>query len=283
MKTTTQTKHTKRRPYGIFVVLGLLAPAAGCQLTTHDNLTTTPGASDTSLVAPGKNDLSPAATAKVCLATAEALDKEGKAGEAIVLYEKARHNGAQNPQVSRRLALLYDQQGDSKRALEEYKQLLKHNAKDADLLNDAGYCYYNLGKWDEAEKCLRQAVAINPGHARAWINLGMTLAQEKRTDESLAAFQKVVSPAQAQCNLAFILQTQKKYAEAKAAYRQALTLEPELALARLALAKLEKASVSPTPPAFPEVSRREREVARERVDDQAPVEVPLPQDAHPSH
>jgi tetratricopeptide (TPR) repeat protein len=266
------------RPIGIYLVLVLLAPATGCQLMTHDNLTTTPGTGDTSLVAPSKNDLSPAATAKVCLATAEALDKEGKAGEAIVLYEKARRNGAQNPQISRRLALLYDQQGDSPRALEEYKQLLKHNPKDADLLNDVGYCYYNLGKWDEAEKCLRQAVAINAGHARAWINLGMTLAQAKRTDESLEAFQKVVSPAQAQCNLAFILQTQKKYAEAKAAYRQALALEPDLSLARNALAKLEKGSTPAPPPAFPEISRRAREVVRERIDDQAPVEVSLPQD-----
>ncbi len=112
MKTTKDTKHTKSKRYGLFVVLGLLAPAAGCQLSTHDTLTTTPGAADTSLVAPGKNDLSPSATAKVCLATAEALDKDGKAGEAIVLYEKARRNGVQNPQISRLAALFYDKQGD---------------------------------------------------------------------------------------------------------------------------------------------------------------------------
>ncbi len=116
-------------------------------------------------------------------------------------------------------------------ASEEYKQLLKQNAKDADFLNDIGYCYYNLGNGTRRKNILRQALALNNGHARAWINLGMTLAQEQRTDESLEAFKKVVSPAQAQCNLAFILQTQKKLDEAKTAYRLALSLEPDLAFA----------------------------------------------------
>ena len=132
--------------------------------------------------------------------------------------------------------------------MEEYQKLLKPSPKDADLLNDVGYCYYNQGKWSEAEKYLRQALAINPKLARAWINLGMTLAQQNRIEESLEAFAKVVSPAQAQCNLAFIWTTQGKREEAKAAYRKALTLEPNLAPARIAfLAKLEQ-------PAAPQVT-----------------------------
>ncbi|MCS6978044.1 MAG: tetratricopeptide repeat protein, partial [Gemmatales bacterium] len=44
---------------------------------------------------------------------------------------------------------------------------------------------------------------------------------------------------EAQVNLAFIYQTQGKREEAKEAYRKALALQPELDLARRALAKLE--------------------------------------------
>ena len=53
-----------------------------------------------------------------------------------------------------------------------------------------------------------------------------------------------MTPAQAQANLAFVLTAQGKREEAKAAYRKALQLDPSLALARDALAKLD----GPAPP-----------------------------------
>jgi Tfp pilus assembly protein PilF len=225
------------------LALGLLAPAAGCQLISRENLAAANGETTPA----NKTELPPKAAAEVCLATADNLDNAGRGDEAIALYEKARQKGGNTPHISRRLALLYEQQENFGKALDEYKQLLSKSPKDADLLNDIGYCYYNQGNWVEAEKYLRQAVAVNSKHARAWINLGMTLAQSHQTAESLEAFTKVVSPAEAQCNLAFIFMTQKKLDEAKAAYRHALTLDPDLALARAALAKLEQPAAPPAP------------------------------------
>jgi len=281
----------------IYILLSLLGPAAGCQLISHENLTAKPATADSSLGTPNQAALPPLRnctsskdTAEVCLATAEALAKAGKEAEAkglsdkarqneaeaIALYEKARQNGANKQQVARRLAVLYDQQKDFKRALEEYKELLQRNPKDADLLNDVGYCYYNQGNWSEAEKYLRQALTINAANPRAWTNLGMTLAQANRAADSLEAFAKVVSPAQALCNLAFILQTQSKFEEAKAAYRQALDQEPNLNLARACLAKLEKAATPSAPIPPRDLAPRIDETYRERIEAQRPVEVPLP-------
>ena len=73
----------------------------------------------------------------------------------------------------------------------------------------------------------------------------MTLDHLHKTQESLDAFCKVVSVPQAHSNLAFILTTQRKFDDAKAAYRKALALDPELTLARNALAKLENSSARP--------------------------------------
>ena len=93
-------------------------------------------------------------------------------------------------QVCRRLAVLYDRQCDYARALPEYEQALKLSPKDADLLNDLGYCHYGRGDWAEAEKCLRRAVALRPDHRRAWVNLGLVLGRQGRWDEAIIEFRR---------------------------------------------------------------------------------------------
>lgn len=187
-------------------------------------------------------ELPPSESAKVCLATAEALEKGGKDREAIGLYEKARAINPGLKHVSRRLAVLYDRTLQHDKAKAEFDRVLAQYPNDADVLTDLGYGYYSRGLWSEAEKYLRQAVNADPKHARAWTNLAMTLGQRERYDEAMAAFQKAVNPAQAWCNLAFIYTTQGKREEAKNCYRQALSLEPGLQLARIALTRLENPS-----------------------------------------
>src|SRR5262249_57924483 len=107
--------------------------------------------------------------------------------------------------------------------------------RDANLLNDLGYSYYNHGDWQEAERWLRKSLAVDSHHQRAWINLGMTLGQQERYDESVEAFGHAVRPAEAHCNLAFILTTQGRRQEARQEYEKALALEPGQRLARAAL------------------------------------------------
>jgi tetratricopeptide (TPR) repeat protein len=233
-----------RMTWRILMGLVCLGVPVGCQnLDIGDAFQASAGGS----AGPGKDqvELPPDKTAQVCRATAERLEKAGKDAEAIILYEKARKADPRMKNIYRRLAVLYDRQGDFSKALHEYEEALKLTPHDPDLHNDVGYAYYCRGRWQEAESHLRQAVAVDPQHARAWINLGMTLGQEERYGESLEAFTKAVSPAQAKCNLAFTYTTQGKREEAKEAYRKALQLEPSLAIARAALAKLEKAGSTP--------------------------------------
>jgi tetratricopeptide (TPR) repeat protein len=287
--------------WSIMLLAGLLGSTTGCQLTAPETLKVPTTAANSSPGMSSQLELPPKKSAEVCLATAEALEKaaqkyeeqgnlekaaqhEPEANhqyekarqselEAIALYEKARQHGA-NKQVARRLAALYDKQADYARAMEEYQKLLKHAPKDADLLNDVGYCYYNQGKWTEAEKYLRQALAVNDKLARAWVNLGMTLAQEQRTEQALEAFTKVVTPAQARCNLAFIWMTQGKLELAKAAYRQALAQEPNLSIARAALAKLEQPAGPRTAAAIPATQVANVTPLRETIEEQTPIVLP---------
>ncbi len=258
-----------------YILLGVLGSLAGCQLMTRDHMAGTPSATENAMALKLGQPLkdfrdTPEAGANVALKTAEELDKDGKGIEAIPYYEKARQSGGNKQQIARRLAVLYDEQGEHGKAVDEFKQLLQKNPKDADLLNGLGYCYYNQGNWAEAEKHLRLAAQADPKLARAWINLGMTLAQMSRAQESMEAFTNVVRPAQAYCNLAFILQTQKRIDEAKDAYRQALSLEPDLALARAGLAKLERTGPGAV------MDEAARDALRQRLLTEGPVEVSLP-------
>jgi len=192
---------------------------------------------------PAARELPTDETVKVCLATAAALAKKGQDREAIALYEKVRNLDPRRTDVARRLAVLYDRQDSFQKALEEYEKALQAEPKNAHLLNDVGYCYYCRGRFDDAEKSLKEAVKLDPSLKHAWTNLGLNLAQQNRIEESHAAFSKSVGPAQAWSNIGFVLMAQGKQADAKEAYRKALTIDPDLRKSRAALASLD----NPTP------------------------------------
>lgn len=191
--------------------------------------------------AAGGEELPGKPAALLCLTMAEALERQGKEADAILYYERARElDPDQAERAARRLAVLYDLIDQPAKAMSEFQELLKRRPHDSSLLNDIGYSYYNRGQWAEAETYLRKAVAADKANKRAWVNLGLTLAQQGRTAEALSAFEKAVSPADAQANLGFVLAVQGRRQEAIEAYRLALTLEPAHPRARAALAKLEQ-------------------------------------------
>ena len=229
----------------LIVMVSWALGSAGCAVFPHPQ---DPVSKITPAAAPintSRVDKSPGESAKLCLATAQQLETAGSLPEAAALYENARRSDAKlNAQIARRLGVLYDKQDNFDRARAEYEAILRKQPNDADTLNNLGYGYYSRGNWVLAEQHLRKAVAANPTHKRAWINLGLTLAQMNQEEESLKAFSKVVPPAQAYCNLAFALTTQGRREDAKRAYRRALELDPDLQLAQSALRKLNSPEAS---------------------------------------
>jgi Tfp pilus assembly protein PilF len=186
------------------------------------------------------SDLPPQTAAEACIASAEKLQEEGKPAEALALYEQARSLDPHAPQINRRLAVLYDLQGNDARARAEYYKALQNSPRDADLLNDFGFFYYRRHDWRQAAECFRKATAVAPEHERAWVNLGLALGEEENFQESFEAFSRVLGPAKAYANLGVILVAHHRPVEAKTAFERALALQPDLAQARAFLADLEK-------------------------------------------
>jgi Tfp pilus assembly protein PilF len=226
-----------------WLVLGLIA-LAGCQSApTLPDFGLKPMPVSGSGHTPGAaaaTELPANESAKLCLTTAQDLEKAGKVVEALQLYAKARQADPRlNDKVCRRLAVLCDYVGDYRQAQQEYERALQLTPQDADLLNDYGYSCYCRGSWDEAERLFRKALAINSKHDRAWINLGLTLGQQGRCDESMQAFGNVVTPAQAYANIGFVHLTQGQVEKAKVFYQLAASRDPNLELPGQVLAKLD--------------------------------------------
>lgn len=225
-----------------------------------------------------KLQLPPKEGAKACVAAAEVLEKGEKYTEAVALYERARATDSAYAYVGRRLAVLYDRTGNFPKADEEYTKALKASPKDADLLNDYAYSHYLRGNWEATEEHCRKALDVQPEHKRAWMNLGLALAQLGRTEESFEAFTKVVPPAQAHCNIGFALAARGQTTDAIIAYRQAIRLAPELQIAHAAIAKLDATRAKPAIEQLPapKPTRLPTPVTTNDDDWEVPASKPLP-------
>ncbi|HMP03286.1 MAG TPA: tetratricopeptide repeat protein [Gemmatales bacterium] len=239
----------------VLVLLVLCLPLSGCAAVSWMT-----GATETPSVGPAlslpltgpseaKNEELPAAQAvRLALAAGDEFMKSGHDAEAIQQYERARHLDPKAP-VARKLARLYERQGQFQPALAEYRRAVDQAPHDADLANDLGYCFFQTQDYGTAQAWFQKARTLKPQHPRATVNLGMVLGLQERHAEALAVFGEVLSPADAQANLAFVYLKQGRRDEAEAAYRQALALQPGHKLAGVVLAKLDDTPGTSVPPA----------------------------------
>ncbi len=96
----------------------------------------------------------------------------------------------------------------------------------------------------EAADAFRRALAVRPRFGEAWNNLGVALATQGQTDGALEAFAKATvadpSSAEARNNLGLALAGQGRVREAAAEFRRALALNPDFFQARRNLDQAER-------------------------------------------
>lgn len=109
-------------------------------------------------------------------ATGDALAPPGPAGGAAV-----------DPRIvgDRLLAA-----GEAELALDSYLRAAGADGLDAPLLRAMAAGSLSLGRLGEAEALLRDAVALAPGDAAAWNDLGVVLLEKGRTGEAYEAFRR---------------------------------------------------------------------------------------------
>ena len=132
-----------------------------------------------------------------------------------------------------------DRLGRFGQAEAHYRSALDLSPDDPKVWNDAGYSYYLQHRLADAERSLKTAAKFDPNNPRIQTNLGLALAAAGKTDEALAALSKAGGPAAGNANLAYLLASLGKTDEARKHYQTALRLQPQLAPAREALARLD--------------------------------------------
>lgn len=116
--------------------------------------------------------------------------KSGQYEEARIAYAGALAISPNSPDVNHRLAIIADKQQQFSLADQFYQTALRSRPKDVNLLSDLGYSYSLRGNSKQAERTLKQALAIEPTHRGAMANLGSIYAQQNRYDDALAMFRK---------------------------------------------------------------------------------------------
>lgn len=251
---------TKSISFASLLVVAAIS-AAGCKLPSALTL---PAFESTAKTADDaffdRSELSPRKAAEACIVTAEKLETAGHHREAIALYEKARQHDAEAIDYSRRLAVLYDKQGEIATATKEYAAAIASDPENPGLLNDFGYFHLIHGDPTAAESWFRRTLAVDPAHQRAANNLAMSLAMQNRLQESYEVFSRVVGPAAAYSNLGVLLTHQGRINEAREHFQRALAIDRTIHPAAEFLSQLDRRSEptnpAPSPPAVQPASYR---------------------------
>ena len=193
------------------------------------------------------------------VAQAAELERAGKYREAIAIYEKMRTPGSPDALLATKLlAGFYLRHNDLERAEQEYRTLLQQNPQDAAILTSLGDISCRRALWPTAEMYYSEALRHQQENASARSGLAMALAQQaahaKNAEEfknayamSIEAYKKVLSEADAHCEVAWVMKIQHKESEALKAYQTALNLEPANARARSEVALLKQKGETNSP------------------------------------
>jgi hypothetical protein len=143
-------------------------------------------------------------------ALGEAYRKFGKFQEAIRAYRQSISRAADDPRPYTAISGLLLTQGDVDGAITVLKPGVERMSEDTSLLNSLAVVYARAQRFGDALNLLSKAVRLNPDEPLTWLNLGVSL--EAKGDRKGAG----------------------------AAYRQAVTLQPDFALAKKYLDRVSK-------------------------------------------
>jgi serine/threonine-protein kinase len=102
------------------------------------------------------------------------LISQGRIEEAIPAFESAIRLSPQNTRAVNLLGVAYQLLGRNEAAIAEYQRSLAIRPT-AEALSNLGTCQFALRQYREAAETYRRAVAMTPGDALYWVNLGDAL------------------------------------------------------------------------------------------------------------
>jgi tetratricopeptide (TPR) repeat protein len=118
-------------------------------------------------------------------------------------------------------------------AVQAYDEILKHDAKNAPMLNQLGIAYQELGDTREAERSYKKAVHADKTYASAINNLGALEYSRNRYGKAIKYYRKAISlrdgdRAVIYSNLGYAYFGKREYPLALTSFGRALALDPDI-------------------------------------------------------
>ena len=154
--------------------------------------------------------------------------RAGDARDAVATLEDALRHGVTQSEVRIRLAQYLAESGQPGKAIELLSTTEMTN--DPDALVVLGNAYQIAGKLNDAERTFARLLAIDPGNALAYEDLGTAQLQMRRFPEAEASLRKAIQIDQtlsgAYTALGVVLARTNRKAEAIDAWKRAVDLDP---------------------------------------------------------
>jgi len=148
--------------------------------------------------------------------------RNGRAREAMKLYQDGVRNGLTNAWLFSRLAYLSLQRGNKEEAIGFFERAAQLNPSDNESLNDLGMAYLETGKLADAERAFKWSVAADEKYSLAYNGLGLVSIEKHDLAAARGYFEKAVQLdaglLEAQLNLGRIYKIEGATAKARGCF-----------------------------------------------------------------
>ncbi|MFK7777397.1 MAG: tetratricopeptide repeat protein [Gimesia sp.] len=172
------------------------------------------------------------------IAVARAYEKKNELLAARKQYESYLRKNPKSVLAAHRLGIVCSRLGDTIAATRYFTQARQLDPYNSEVLNDFGFALYKRGEYKSAEKIFSAALQNDSNNNRIINNLALAIGHQGRFKESLNLFRNIMPSAEAHANLAYIHTQRGEGDLALKEYDMALTADPDLEQAGMAVAEL---------------------------------------------
>ena len=122
------------------------------------------------------------------------------------------------------IGVIADIRGDHDKAISAYDAALATNPNASSVLNNRGYSYYLEGQYQQATRDF--VAAADLGLERAWLNLGLVQARQKKYSVAVHTMTRLVASEVAYNDVGYIAMRQGDLGIAESYFRKAIQISP---------------------------------------------------------
>lgn len=180
----------------------------------------------------------PAIKPETYIAAGDLAASKGNYPRAAGQYEQALKQNPDDPETTKKLALIYVKGNQMPAALETWKKYLAVSKQSDDAYGSLGYAYELAGKPSDAEATYKAGIAAHPDGKLTHINYGLMLVRKNKVDEAVKQLSAVLQPPEVNYNIASVYAQVGRPDLAQFYYKRALECDPGFEPARQKLSMI---------------------------------------------